>query len=191
MAQELVPRQDKLPGSCGPILDSLLTHGKHFELWKCGDIPVITDALKVAAEQGRLFIEARLAPAQPDWIKGAIVTLLTHYYVADLPEHVHAAVSSDWLEDLQEYPAWAISEARTEWRQNNKRKPTPGHMRELCNKAVSKDKAMLRQCVMILDARITPEPEPELTEEEITVRDEEINQVVADAKKHLTEGWKI
>jgi len=186
MAQEIVPRQSSLPVSCKPILDSLHTHGKEFGLWKCGDLPVITDAIKVAAEQGRVFVEGRLTLAQPDWIKGAVVTLLTHYYVADLPEHVHAAVSSDWLEDLGGYPDWAISEARREWRQNNKRKPTPGHLVELCNKAVSKDKAMLRQCIAILDAPITPEPEPELTEEEQAARDEEISKVVAEAKKNLS-----
>ena len=177
-----------MPGSCKPILDSLETHGKEFDLWKCGELPVITYDLKIAAKAGEVLVQEWLAPATPELIKGAIVTLLTHYYVADLPAHLHAAISSDWLEDLGEYPAWAISEARKEWRQNNKRKPTPGHMVELCNKAVSKDKAMLRQCRAITAAPITPEPEPELTEEQIEEQHKRVSEVVAEAKRNLTGG---
>lgn len=189
MAQELevMPTRKCLPASCGAILQTLETHGKEFDLWKCGNLPVITETIKVAAKTAQIFVEERLTSADPELIKGAIATLLTHYYVGNLPEHVHEAISSDWLEDLGNYPDWAISQARKEWRQNNKRKPTPGHMVELCNKAISKDQALLRQCRAILNAPLTPEPEPELTEEERSARAMEISRVVAEAKKNLTE----
>lgn len=183
-----MPTRKCLPASCGAILQTLETHGRKWDLWKCGELPVVTDAIKVAAEQGRIFVEERLAPADAEWTKGAISTLLTHYYVGNLPEHVHAAISSDWLEDLGKYPDWAISQARKEWRQNNKRKPTPGHMVELCNKAVSKDMAMLRQCKAIIAAPMPPVPKPEPTEEERKARNAEIENVVAEAKKNLTGG---
>lgn len=163
-------------------------HGKNLERWRCGDLPVITESLKFAAKQGLEFVEDRLTPAGQEWIKGSIVTLMTHYYVANLPEHVHSAIASDWLEDLGGFPAWAISEARKEWRQNNKRKPTPGDMFELCQKATSKENAMMLQCNLIVAASLTPAPKPELTEEQIEARNAEISEIVAKAKKNLSMG---
>lgn len=183
-----MPTRKCLPASCAAILQTLETHGKEFDLWKCGNLPVITEEIKLAAKAGQIFVEERLAPADSEWTRGAISTLLTHYYVSNLPEHAHQAISSDWLEDLGEYPDWAISQARKEWRQNNKRKPTPGHIVELCNKAISKDKAMLRQCRAIIAAPITPEPEAEFTEEERAARNAEISKIITDAKKNLTGG---
>lgn len=181
-----MPTRKCLPASCAAILQTLETHGKKWDMWKCGNLPVITEEIKLAAKAGQIFVEERLAPADAEWTKGAVSTLLTHYYVGNLPEHVHAAISSDWLEDLGDYPDWAISQARKEWRQNNKHKPTPGHMVELCNKAVSKDMVMLRQCKAILAAPITPEPGPEMTEEECAARNVEIEKIIAEAKRNLT-----
>lgn len=148
-------------------------------------MPIITTEIKQAALQAKVLIAENLTPANPEGIKAAIFTLLQHYYVSDLPEQIHQAIASDWMRCLEKYPAWAIEAARIDWLQNNKRKPTPSEMGGLCDKAVSKDKAMLRQCERIIKEPLTPEPEPEMTDEEREAMKKRISDIVAKAKREL------
>ena len=167
MGQELTTRtKTNLPASCKPILDTLVMRGRDFDRWTTGELPVITEETKIAAKQALAVISENLTPANPEGTKAAIFALLQHYYVSDLPPQVHQAIATDWIHCLADYPAWSIEQARIDWMKNNRRKPTPGEIVNLCDKAISKDRAMKKQCKNIIAVPLTPKPEPEMTPQE-------------------------
>lgn len=69
-------------------------------------------------------------PAKEAWTLERIFTLLTHYYVSDLPEQVAVRIADDWFSVLDGLPDWAIERACRWWlsADNPKRrnKPMPG-----------------------------------------------------------------
>lgn len=187
MEQELTTRtKTSLPAGAKPILETLVIRGKYFDRWTVGKLPVITLETKSAAEQSIVVISQNLIPANPEGTKAAIFTLMQHYYVSDLPEQVHLAIATDWIACLVEYPAWAIEKSRIDWMKNNKRKPTPSEIVNLCDKAISKDKAMKRQCELILEAEFTPPPKQELNPEEHEKMKKRIDDILKTVKKNLT-----
>lgn len=78
--------------------------------------------------------EACPAPS-PEWLKGRVATLLSHYYAATAHEGINAMVAHDWLESLAVLPQSAIAEACATWRDNETRKPTPAQIRKLAIRA--------------------------------------------------------
>lgn len=78
---------------------------------------------------------ARLkTPATRRWIAGRVMTLLSHYFVAQQDASVVEAVADDWCSMLDGYPAWAIANACRWWmsRENPRKhvKPLPGDIQE-------------------------------------------------------------
>jgi len=73
-------------------------------------------------------------PATRKWIAARIVTLLSHYFVAQQEASVADAVAEDWCSILDDYPAWAIANACRWWlgRENPRRhcKPIPGDVQD-------------------------------------------------------------
>lgn len=73
-------------------------------------------------------------PAPVEWITGRVVTLLSHYFVAQLEAGQAKAVARDWIETLETYPAWAIAKACRWWlSMENPRKsfkPVPGDIQD-------------------------------------------------------------
>lgn len=73
-------------------------------------------------------------PAPVEWITGRVVTLLSHYFVAQLEAGQAKAVARDWIETLERYPAWAIAKACRWWlSMENPRKsfkPVPGDIQD-------------------------------------------------------------
>jgi len=84
-------------------------------------------------------VSADLAPADSEWLLGRVFTLLQHYRSArdPLPPVVEQAIAQDWVEDLAEFPAWAIAEAVREWRQTQKFAPKICEIRERCHRAIA------------------------------------------------------
>lgn len=82
------------------------------------------------AEATRNAISYLATPAPVKWIAGRVVTLLSHYFVAQQESSLAEAVAEDWCAILEEYPAWAIANAARWWmsRENPRRhyKPLPG-----------------------------------------------------------------
>ena len=77
-----------------------------------------------------------LRPAQRKHVAGRVTTLLAHFFVPDMPVPLQTAVISDWLEDLAEFPPWAVEDACRMWRRTESRRPTPAVIRKICQKAV-------------------------------------------------------
>ena len=108
-----------------------------------------------------LIQEARagLAGAPPEWIAGRAATLLAHHFRPDDPEHLTEAVIFDWIDALSIYPQWAIEDAVRRWnRTGGGKKPAPGHICALCERAVAPVRAELATARRILD-RLEPSPQ--------------------------------
>jgi hypothetical protein len=66
------------------------------------------------------------------WIAGRVVTLLGHYWRADDPVELSAAIAADWAEVLEGIPQDFIQKACLKYLKDNPaRKPTPGAIRAL------------------------------------------------------------
>ncbi len=87
-----------------------------------------------------------LAPAERQDVSARIATLLAHYYVPDMPASLQTAVMSDWLDELSEFPAWAIQEACRDWLRNERRKPTLSEILLRCNAATHEPR--IERCVL-------------------------------------------
>ena len=91
-----------------------------------------------------------LVPAEPDHLLGRILALLSHFPAKGLTPDVEQLVAMDWVEDLGEFPAWAIDAAARTWRRTRKWRPSIAEMRALCEEACANERAMaqrLRQVV--------------------------------------------
>lgn len=86
------------------------------------------------AEATREAIAYLSTPAPGKWIAARVMTLLSHYFVAQQDASVTEAVAEDWCTILEEYPAWAIANAVHWWmgRGNQRRhcKPLPGDIQD-------------------------------------------------------------
>ena len=172
-----------LPASALPILNSL-DRDLQTGLWSITGMPKVTESLQEAARASIPRIAARLEPAEAVWIGGAVATLLTHFYTADLPKAVYAAISADWVSCLSEFPAWAIEAARTDWLKAERRKPLPADIVKLCGRAVSKERAAMVLCRRISSAALLPDALP-LTEEERAANRAAVAEMVSDLTKSL------
>jgi hypothetical protein len=153
-------------------------------LWSISGMPKITETLQEAAHASIPRIAARLEPAEAGWIGGAVATLLTHFYTADLPKAVYAAISADWVACLNAFPAWAIEEARTGWLKAERRKPLPADIVKLCNRAVSKERAAMALCRRIANGPLLAEPPP-LSDEERAANRAAVAKMVAELTRSL------
>ncbi|MCW2239507.1 hypothetical protein [Azospirillum canadense] len=95
-----------------------------------------------------------LAPAEPDRLLGRVLALLSHYPAKGLTTDVEQLIAMDWVEDLGEFPAWAIDSAARTWRRTKKWRPSIAEMRALCGEACVKE----RQLVECLRKVLTPNP---------------------------------
>lgn len=72
--------------------------------------------------------------ADPAWIAQRVVKLLSHYFVADFHGEAVKAVAKDWLNELREFPDWAIEQACAWWvsrhNEHRRKKPLPGDISE-------------------------------------------------------------
>lgn len=68
-------------------------------------------------------------PAPEAWLKGRIATLLSHYYLATNDVNINTAVAIDWVDCLRPFPQVAVEKACAEWRDTERRKPTPADIR--------------------------------------------------------------
>lgn len=92
-----------------------------------------------------------LAPAEPDRLLGRVLALLSHYPAKGLTPEVEQLVALDWVEDLGEFPGWAIEQAARAWRRTKKWRPSIAEMRALCEEACEQERR-LAECLRRLAA---------------------------------------
>jgi len=86
--------------------------------------PALDARLRAEAEQALIQLNRHLAPAPRARIAARITALLSHYFVAAMPDNLATALFDDWLDALGGFPAWALDQAAREWLRDNERKPT-------------------------------------------------------------------
>ena len=69
--------------------------------------------------------------AHREWIGGAILTLLSHYWREDDPVELTAAIGADWADVLEGIPQKYIQMARISWAGNETHKPKPADIKKL------------------------------------------------------------
>lgn len=74
-------------------------------------------------------------------IAAEISRLLAHYWSAAEDQRLRAAVSRDWLEDLQEFRADWVEEACRQWRRSEPKRPTISDIRKLCQRIRDDERA--------------------------------------------------
>jgi len=157
-----------LPASVKPLLAAPLgraiwsADGSEFEgveekPWK--PPATITPEQREDCRQALVALTRYLQPAPPEYIGGRVLGALAHHFVPNMPAKVQSLVADDWLDDLAEFPAWAIDEAFRKWRRMEEKKPTIAGIRDLCHRAVKKarqDKERLEK--ILAPAEPTPAP---------------------------------
>lgn len=73
-----------------------------------------------------------MSAEEAEWIGGAVLTLLSFYYVPDEDPRVVAAQGRLWVEDLRAFPRHVIEAALRDWRRNESRRPAPADIIRLC-----------------------------------------------------------
>ena len=135
-----------------PITDSFGPYG-----WEPRELPWKPPAVvsvEQAAEARALIpaFERYLAPPTIPWISGRIATLLTHYYIVDMPKELAGAALRDWVDVLGDLPQHAIQEACLKWlRMESRKRPGPGDIRELAMRIVGDETKALKRLRIIAD----------------------------------------
>ena len=83
-----------------------------------------------------------LAPVEPSHLLGRMLALLSHFPAKGHTPEVEQLIAMDWVEDLGEFPAWAIDHAARTWRRTKKWRPSIAEMRALCEEACARERAM-------------------------------------------------
>lgn len=81
-----------------------------------------------------------LAPAEPPHLLARILSLLSHYPGKAHSSEVEQMIALDWIDDLGEFPAWAIDAAARSWRRTRKWRPSIAEMRSLCEEACAQER---------------------------------------------------
>jgi hypothetical protein len=136
--------------------------------WEARPLPadLIGPALRALAAFDRYL--APVTPEEEGWVLARVMTLLEHYAGRSRTPEVEEALALDWLEDIAEYPAWAIGDACRIWRRNpaHNWRPTPGQFRAVCNDLVFDARLQRDRLRQVLAAEpVAPDPEFEAREE--------------------------
>ena len=117
------------------------------------------------ARQALVELDRYLAPVPPEQegrVLARVMTLLEHYAGRSRAPDVEEALAGDWLEDVAEYPVWAIEEACRIWRRDPSRtwRPTPGQFRAICEDLIGEARIQRDRLRLVLAAQpAAPDPD--------------------------------
>lgn len=117
--------------------------------------PPATVSARQAATARRMLNDLEdsiLAPAEPDRLLGRVLALLSHFPAKGLTPDVEQLVAMDWVEDLGEFPVWAIDAAARAWRRTRKWRPSIAEMRALCEEACTRERVLAQRLRAIAGA---------------------------------------
>lgn len=121
------------------------------EIWSP---PATVSARQVAMARRMLddLEDTVLARAEPDRLLGRVLALLSHFPAKGLTPDVEQLVAMDWVEDLGEFPVWAIDAAARTWRRTKKWRPSIAEMRTLCEEACARERVLAQRLRQIAGA---------------------------------------
>lgn len=100
----------------------------------------IIDADLPALIEHREELEQMIAPANGNMETAEVLYGLMALYAHQTEKASRERkqqLADTYLEDLAEYPTWAIAEACKEWRRENEWRPLICHLRQLCQKKIN------------------------------------------------------
>lgn len=178
MAQDLTPmptaliirpRAGALTPSLPPALRSVLEEGTYARILPAergGGIelaeqpdwqpPAIEDQLQDVAVAAQEALVAHLEAVDEGMLSLIVAKLLAHRWRGrseGIAPQVQEALLTDWTEDLEEFPRWAIDKACRDYRRREAWHPTISDIRELCEAAVAEDRRSLRLLERLLAAQ--------------------------------------
>ena len=137
--------------------------------------PIATDE---QCDEVARALSAVNSQARPSWVMARVAALLSQYYAADVPQAAVSMMAEDWLEELRDYPEWAITKAVRWWKSeanaDRKKRPLEGDISARAKFEMQvvrfADRAVRRYWEGYRPMADTPRevvpPEPEMTEEE-------------------------
>lgn len=108
------------------------------------------EAVQVLESKYLSQFDAFLAPVDAEWLSGRVSTLLSHWFVPDMPYAVQVAMLGDWLDILGHLPQSAIAAACLQWLGGERSKPMPSDILALASERVawaSEQRTALRRLV--------------------------------------------
>lgn len=129
-------------------------------------------------------IKKLCTPAPAKWVTGRIASLLSQYYIAELPANslnarkaeisadIMTSIADDWYSELKVFPAWSIAKAVRWWigkdNPDRRKKPMAGDIAERAQKELGPI-IVARTAVKIFDrghlATIAPPPKERISKE--------------------------
>lgn len=101
----------------------------------------------------------------PEWISGAVVATLAHFWRNDDPPQLRRSIVKDYLTALSGLPQWAVEKARVEIVKTARRRPPPALWRE---KTLAEMHALGRLRARAHDMAEEAKPRPERSPDERT-----------------------
>lgn len=117
--------------------------------------PPVDDMLHAQARLFQKQLEGHLAASDPQWLGLEIGKFLAHRWRGrqdDSSPEVQEALIGDWIDDLHEFPAWAIETAIRQWRRTQSWAPTIADIRARCERETADDRRSLRLIMRLLRA---------------------------------------
>jgi hypothetical protein len=91
--------------------------------------------------------------------------VLEGYWRENLSEAMRTAILADWADELEDWPAESVQDALRQWRRENpSKKPNPGHILQVLNRAWGERHS--EQVKAVVRSLRLPEPQnlPDLTQ---------------------------
>lgn len=119
----------------------------------------ISPEIRMAATAAREALREHLAPSDPIYLSARVAKLLAHRWRFQRAEAINPGLQRelmvDWIDDLVEFPLWAIDTAAQEWRRSHEDFPTIAGIRRLSEEAVAGDRRTLRLLDRLLASQTT------------------------------------
>ncbi|MFC4235973.1 hypothetical protein ACFOY8_12075 [Thalassospira xianhensis] len=113
-------------------------------------VPSVGQELIPEIRQQLAALEEVLKPAPRGRTLTRILVLLRHYNTKVNEPEIEEMIANDWAEDLEEFPAWAVDDAARKWRRTQKWRPSIQEIRELCHRAVARERRLKERLEAIL-----------------------------------------
>lgn len=161
---------------------------KTLEVWdneyRIGKMPVVVDdnLKQIASDTRKQLAPVLQARVSKQWLKDRIMTLLMHWHNKETPQQIINAMSSDWIDVLQDFPQWAIEEAIVDYNKTSEYKPVPANIVKRAEQAASKYQTLDFKCKLIMQAGNTAKEKT--TDAESKAR---VSAMMDEVRKNMTQ----
>lgn len=96
--------------------------------------------------------EVWLKPAERRWLTARIMSLLAHFWIAELGDELQTLIAADFIDALSPYPRWAVQQVCRDVIASARRtRPTPGDLVQGCRELTARQSAALHNLRRLVD----------------------------------------